>query len=188
MKKLLFIFVSLVLGLSACEAQEKKTRPQDNEAVQFAMSMGIGWNLGNQMDAHYNGCSYEEGWGNKAATQQTFNGVAKAGFKSVRIPVTWMGHIGNAPTYTIEKGWMDRVAELVEMAHKAGLVVIINIHHDGFGASDTPSKGAHWLDLPAAVANEEVNQRIKQELTMVWLQIGKRFANYGEWLVFDTNK
>ena len=57
MKKLLFIIVSLVLGLSACEAQEKKIRPQDNEAVQFAMSMGIGWNLGNQMDAHYNGCS-----------------------------------------------------------------------------------------------------------------------------------
>ena len=169
-----------------CTAQEKKARPMDNEAIQFAMKMGIGWNLGNQMDAHYNGCSYEEGWGNKAATQQTFNGVAKAGFKSVRIPVTWMGHIGNAPTYTIEKGWMDRVAELVDMAHKAGLIVIINIHHDGFGAADTPSKGYHWIDLPAAVANEEVNQRIKQELTMVWLQIGKRFANYGEWLVFET--
>ena len=138
-------------GLTACEAQEKKTRPQDNEAVQFAMTMGIGWNLGNQMDAHYNGCSYEEGWGNKAATQQTFNGVAKAGFKSVRIPVTWMGHIGNAPTYTIEKGWLDRVAELVDMAHKAGLIAIINIHHDGFGASDTPSKGYHWIDLPGAV-------------------------------------
>ena len=178
MKKLLFIIVSLVLGLTACEAQEKKTRPQDNEAVQFAMTMGIGWNLGNQMDAHYNGCSYEEGWGNKAATQQTFNGVAKAGFKSVRIPVTWMGHIGNAPTYTIEKGWLDRVAELVDMAHKAGLIAIINIHHDGFGASDTPSKGYHWIDLPGAVKSEETNQRIKQQLTMVWLQIGQRFANY----------
>lgn len=186
MKKLSLFIVALVLGLTACEAQEKKTRPMENEAIQFAMKMGIGWNLGNQMDAHYNGCSYEEGWGNKAATQQTFNGVAKAGFKSVRIPVTWMGHIGNAPTYTIEKGWMDRVAELVDMAHKAGLIVIINIHHDGFGAADTPSKGYHWLDLPAAVASEEKNQLIKQELTMVWLQIGKRFANYGEWLIFET--
>lgn len=176
----------LLVGLIACQAQEKKQRPMDNEAIQFAMSMGIGWNLGNQMDAHYDGCSYETGWGNKAATQQTFNGLAKAGFKSVRIPVTWMGHIGNAPTYTIEKGWMDRVDELVHMAHKAGLIVIINIHHDGFGAADTPSKGAHWIDLPAAVADEERNTLIKQELTMVWLQIGKRFANDGEWLVFET--
>ena len=186
MKKLSVVIVALLAVLSACEAQEKKVRPMDNEAIQFAMSMGIGWNLGNQMDAHYNGCSYEEGWGNKAATQQTFNGLAKAGFKSVRIPVTWMGHIGNAPTYTIEKGWMDRVAELVDMAHKAGLIVIINIHHDGFGAADTPSKGYHWLDLPGAVADEEKAQRIKQELTMIWLQIGKRFANYDEWLVFET--
>jgi len=186
MKKLSVVFAVLLVGLIACQAQEKKQRPMENEAIQFAMSMGIGWNLGNQMDAHYDGCSYETGWGNKAATQQTFNGLAKAGFKSVRIPVTWMGHIGNAPTYTIEKGWMDRVDELVHMAHKAGLIVIINIHHDGFGAADTPSKGAHWIDLPAAVADEERNTLIKQELTMVWLQIGKRFANDGEWLVFET--
>ena len=186
MKKLSVVLAVLLVSLAACRAQEKKQRPMDNEAIQFAMSMGIGWNLGNQMDAHYDGCSYETGWGNKAATQQTFNGLAKAGFKSVRIPVTWMGHIGNAPTYTIEKGWMDRVDELVHMAHKAGLIVIINIHHDGFGAADTPSKGAHWIDLPAAVADEERNTLIKQELTMVWLQIGKRFANDGEWLVFET--
>ena len=88
MKKLLFLFMAVLFCISSCEAQEKGTRPQDNEAIQFAMTMGIGWNLGNQMDAHYNGCSYEEGWGNKAATQHTFNGVAKAGFKSVRIPIT----------------------------------------------------------------------------------------------------
>ncbi|MBO4362709.1 MAG: glycoside hydrolase family 5 protein [Paludibacteraceae bacterium] len=186
MKKLSALFVALLVVLTACNAQEKKRRPMDNEAVQFGMSMGIGWNLGNQMDAHYDGCSYETGWGNKAATQQTFNGLAKAGFRSVRIPVTWMGHIGNAPTYAIERGWLDRVDELVHMAHKAGLIVIINIHHDGFGAADTPSKGSHWLDLPAAVASEERNQLIKQELTMIWLQIGKRFANDGEWLVFET--
>lgn len=185
MRKQILLLVALMTAF-VMNAQEKKVRPMDNEAVQFGMSMGIGWNLGNQMDAHYNGCSYEEGWGNKAATQQTFNGVAKAGFRSVRIPVTWMGHIGNAPTYTIEGGWLDRVAELVDMAHKAGLIVIINIHHDGYGAQDTPSKGYHWLDLPGAAKDEELNQRIKQELTMVWLQIGKRFANYGEWLVFET--
>ena len=186
MKKLSALIVAMLVVCTACNAQDKKQRPMDNEAVKFCMSMGIGWNLGNQMDAHYDGCSYETGWGNKAATQQTFNGLAKAGFKSVRIPITWMGHIGNAPTYTIEKGWMDRVDELVHMAHKAGLIVIINIHHDGFGAADTPSKGYHWIDLPAAVASEQRNQQIKQELTMVWLQIGKRFANDGEWLVFET--
>ena len=58
MKKLSVVIVALLAVLSACVAQEKKVRPMDNEAIQFAMSMGIGWNLGNQMDAHYNGCSY----------------------------------------------------------------------------------------------------------------------------------
>ena len=188
MKKLSLALFALLIGLTACEAQEtNKQKGTDNEAIEFALRMGIGWNLGNQLDAHIDGVSGETFWGNKEATQQTFNGVAKAGYKSVRIPVTWMGHIGPAPTYTIERGWMDRVAELVSMAHKAGLIVIINIHHDGYGAeTDVVRKGNHWIDLPGAVADPEKNQRIKQELTMVWLQIAQRFQNEGDYLVFET--
>lgn len=185
MKKLSVLLLALMAGM-VMTAQEKKVRPIDNEAIQFAMRMGIGWNLGNQFDAHYNGCSYEEGWGNKAVSEQTFKLLRKAGFRSVRIPITWMGHIGNAPTYTLEAGWLDRIAEVVGWAKKAGLIVIINIHHDGFGAADTPSKGYHWIDLPGAAKDEELNQRIKQELTMVWLQIAKRFQYEGEYLVFET--
>ena len=185
MKKLSVLMMALMTCM-VMTAQEKKVRPMDNEAIQFAMKMGIGWNLGNQFDAHYNGCSYEEGWGNKAVSEQTFKLLRKAGFRSVRIPVTWMGHIGNAPTYTLEAGWLDRIAEVVGWAKKAGLIVIINIHHDGYGAADTPSKGYHWLDLPGAAKDEELNQRIKQELTMVWLQIAKRFQYEGEYLVFET--
>ena len=187
MKKVTSFFIALLLGLTACEAQETKKRPTDNEAIQFAMSMGIGWNLGNQMDAHIDGVSGETFWGNPEATQLTFNGVRKAGFRSVRIPVTWMGHIGPAPTYTIERAWLDRVAELVEMAHKADLIAIVNIHHDGFGAeTDAVRRGYFWLDLPGAASDEEKNQQIKQKLTMVWLQIAQRFQNTGDYLVFET--
>lgn len=62
-----------------------------NEAIDFALSMGMGWNYGNNLDAHYDGVAHEDGWGNKPATQKTFDAVAKAGFKTVRIPVTWLG-------------------------------------------------------------------------------------------------
>ena len=187
MKKVTTFLIALLLGLTACEAQEAKKRPMDNEAIQFAMSMGIGWNLGNQMDAHIDGVSGETFWGNPEATQLTFKGVRKAGFRSVRIPVTWMGHIGPAPTYTIERAWLDRVAELVEMAHKADLIAIVNIHHDGFGAeTDAVRRGYFWLDLPGAAADEEKNQQIKQKLTMVWLQIAQRFQNTGNYLMFET--
>lgn len=185
MKKLTILFALCILHSAFCIAQDK-VRPIDSEPIQFALSMGIGWNLGNQMDAHLNGESNETCWGNKEATEYTFKALKKAGFRTVRIPITWMGHIGGAPAYTLEKNWLNRVAELVEMAKKNDLRVIINIHHDGMGAADTPSKGAHWIDLPAAVASEEKNQEIKQELTMVWLQIAQRFQNEGEYLIFET--
>lgn len=60
MKKLSVLLIAILTCFTACEAQEsKKQRPQDNEAIQFAMSMGIGWNIGNQMDAHIDGVSGE---------------------------------------------------------------------------------------------------------------------------------
>ena len=187
---------------TACSAQdpspapaepEKKPAALDSEALTFAREMGIGWNLGNNLDAHWKNPetgvyeSNETSWGNGKATQKTFDAVRKAGFKSVRIPVSWMGHIGNAPEYRIEKAWMDRVAEVVGYAHKAGLKVIVNIHHDGFGAeTDASKKDNFWLNLPLAAKDEKVNTAIKQKLTMVWMQIANRFQNEDDWLIFET--
>jgi len=181
-----------VMACSAAEettpqgvSQESKT-PQE-EAIAYALSMGMGWNLGNNLDAHVNGVSDETSWGNPAATQKTFDAVKKAGFSTVRIPVTWLGHIGKAPGYRIDKSWLDRVAEVAGYAKKAGLKCIINIHHDGFGAeTDESKKGIFWLDLPGAAKDEEKNQEIKQKLAMVWNQIAQRFVNEGDWLIFET--
>ena len=193
MKQLALAILLLLVArplLASCASGNDVPAKQEtttNEAVDFAVSLGMGWNLGNSLDAHANGESNETCWGNSAATQKTFNAVAKAGFKSVRIPVTWMGHIGNAPEYRIEKAWMDRVAEVVGYAHKAGLKVIINIHHDGFGAeTDANKRYNHWLDLAGAAKDEALNQQIKLKLTMVWMQIATRFQNEGEWLIFET--
>ena len=105
MKKLVVLIIALVGTFISCEAQTTTSPEPEKTALDFGMSMGIGWNLGNQLDAHINGLSGETFWGNQEATQQTFNNVKKAGFRSVRIPVTWMGHIGPAPTYTIERAW-----------------------------------------------------------------------------------
>lgn len=180
--------ISLWVASSCVSCAQVTEEPaQKVSAIDFALSLGMGWNLGNNLDAHYDGVSQETGWGNPAATQKTFDAVAKAGFKSVRIPITWMGHIGNAPAYKIDDAWMNRVAEVVGYAHKAGLKVIINIHHDGFGAETDAGKAAyHWLDLRRAAADETVNERIKQQLTMMWIQIATRFQNDGDWLMFET--
>jgi len=133
----------------------------------------MGWNLGNQMDAYINGVASETAWGNAKCTQQTMNKVKSAGFSSVRIPVTWMGHIGKEETYTIEEKWLDRVEEIVNYAHNAGLTAIVNIHHDS------------WLDIKTASTGTSRNESIKDEIACVWSQIALRFKDYGEWLVFE---
>ena len=100
-------------------------------AQKQTLHLGLGWNLGNQMDAYVNGVANETSWGNGKATQQTFDSLKAMGFSTVRIPVTWLGHIGSAPDYKIEESWLNRVAQLVDYAETAGLNVVINIHHDG---------------------------------------------------------
>lgn len=155
------------------------------EAMAFAESMGVGWNLGNNLDSHVDGVSVETSWGNPAATQKLFDNLKKAGIGVVRIPVTWLGHVGKGPEYHIEKAWLDRVAEVAGYAKKAGLKAIINIHHDGV-ANDGKVGDYTWLDLPAAAKSEEKNTEIKQKLAMVWMQIATRFQNEGDWLIFET--
>ena len=54
-----------------------------NVAWKIAEFIGLGWNLGNQFDAHNNGVSGETFWGNPKATQTTFNKVKAAGFKTI---------------------------------------------------------------------------------------------------------
>ena len=150
-----------------------------NLAWQFAERLGIGWNLGNHFDAHNNGVSGETLWGNPKATQATFNKVKAAGFTTVRIPVTWMGHIGPAPDYKIEEAWLDRVAEVVGYAEKAGLIAIINMHHDG-GDSN------YWLNIRGAAVNPEVQKQVLDQVTAMWGQIADKFKDKGEFLIFEA--
>lgn len=157
------------------------------EAIDYALSMGIGWNLGNNLDAHIDGVAVEDGWGNGKATQKTFDAIRAAGFRTVRIPVTWMGHVGGAPNYRIDKEWLDRVVAVAGYAKAAGLKAIINIHHDGYAAETNPAKRAyHWLDVAAASKDDARNEEIQHKLEMMWMQIAERFKDEGDWLMFET--
>ena len=155
--------------------------PEDdgNLAWQFAGRLGIGWNLGNHFDAQNNGVSGETFWGNPKATAATFTKVKAAGFNTVRIPVTWMGHIGEAPDYKIEAAWLDRVAEVVGYAEAAGLNAIINMHHDG-------SDSKYWLDIKSAAANPEVQKQLLEQISAMWGQIAEKFKDKGEFLIFEA--
>lgn len=150
-----------------------------NLAWQFAERLGIGWNMGNHFDAHNNGVSGETFWGNPKATQATFTKVKAAGFNTVRIPVTWVGHIGEAPDYKIDEAWLDRVAEVVGYAEAAGLNAIVNMHHDG-------SDSKFWLDIKTAAKNPDVQKQILEQVGAMWGQIADKFKEKGDFLIFEA--
>jgi len=172
---------------SAPESMSGKT------ALEFFTDNGIkaGWNLGNTLDAVKNWetpmVTDETAWnsGNKA-TQALFNGVKESGFDIVRIPVTWIGHIGAAPNYTVSEARLKRVAEVVGYAKTAGIkAMIINIHHDG---NNTAGNNTTWgfVDMPAAVNDAAKKDAIENQISKVWTQIAEYFKNYGDYLIFET--
>ena len=158
----------------------------DKTALQYFRDekLAAGWNLGNTLDAHTGGKSGETLWGNPRVNQALMDGVKAAGFDLVRIPVTWMGHIGPAPDYHIEEAWMRRVGEVAVMAHNAGLKVIINLHHDGSTSSKTQEAG--WLSVTKARKSVKEYNRITQRFIRIWKQIAVYFKNYGDWLMFES--
>ncbi len=157
----------------------REITPGDNAAWQMASRLGLGWNLGNQLDAHINGVADETCWGNAKTTQQTFNSLKAKGFTSVRIPVTWMGHIGAAPDCKIEDKYMDRVAEVLGYAREAGLNAIVNIHHDG-------ADSKYWLNIKDAASSTAKYDEITAEFRAVWKQIATRFKDEGDYLMFEA--
>jgi len=184
---------------SSKDDSDNSTPPKTPEAMsgktamQFFLDNNIkaGCNLGNTLDAVTNTGSSsakaeETAWGNPKATQQYLNGVKESGFDIVRIPCTWIGHIGSAPDYKISESRLKRVAEVVGYAKTAGVkAMIINIHHDG---NNTSGNNSVWgfVDLPAAVSNAAKKTEIQNQISKVWTQIAEYFENYGDYLIFET--
>ena len=153
--------------------------PTGDITKDYAARLGIGWNLGNHFDAYNNGVSGETAWGNPKATQATMNKVKAAGFSTVRIPVTWLGHIGAAPDYKIDEKWLNRVAEVVGYAEAAGLNAIVNMHHDG-------ADSKNWLDIKTAAKDPSVHQQILDQVSAMWRQIADKFKDKGDFLIFES--
>jgi len=144
----------------------------------------VGLNIGNSLDAYVNGQANETGWGNPKINQALLDGVKQAGFNLVRIPITWMGYIGPAPDYHINEKYLERIAEVVEMAHKAGLKAIINLHHDGSTVDGGKDNG--WLSINKARASKEGYNEVTNQFIRMWKQIAIYFKNYGDWLIFES--
>ena len=142
-------------------------------SLELSQEMGLGWNLGNSMEAILanNGelSGGETSWGNPVVTKQLIDAVKAAGFNTIRIPVSWSHKMQNAETFEISYEWKLRVEEVVNYALDNGMYVLINIHWDG-----------GWMDAPTYENQDYINDR----LAVMWKQIAKFFRNYDDHLLF----
>jgi aryl-phospho-beta-D-glucosidase BglC (GH1 family) len=149
-------------------------------------NMKLGWNLGNSLDVadpSKSDTAVETGWGNPAVTPELLKAVAAAGFGAVRIPVTWIGRFGAAPSYTISPTFIDRVEQVVKYGLDAGLYVIINLHHDGGN-----NVAGRWLTLVDASgqATSANSAAVSAQFIALWTQIAAHFKGYGDHLVLEA--
>ena len=94
-------------------------------ASQIVADMGAGWNLGNQLEANANGVPNETAWGQPAVTQALIDKVKAAGFKTIRIPVSYLNYIGPGPDYTVDAAWLNRIQQVVDYAYHRGLYLLM---------------------------------------------------------------
>ncbi len=149
----------------------------DNEALRFIQEMKIGWNLGNTFDATFwdgynqNELAIEKGWCGVYTTQPMIQAIHDAGFKTIRMPVSWHDHM-DKETFEVSKAWLDRVQEVLDWAIELDMYVILNSHHDMVKGYCYPSK-----------AEYENSEKFMQVL---WSTLAERFRDYDHHLIFES--
>jgi endoglucanase len=157
----------------------------------YVASMGMGWNLGNTLDAPggTNLTNWETNWGNPRATRELIKSIKDRGYTHIRIPFTIgtgnrvINHPApvNTPAgslrYEINSQWLARYREVVQWAYDEGLYVMVNIHHD-----------SHlWLGRSASNwTNADLNAWQLRRFRDHWTQLAYTFADFGDRVMFET--
>ncbi len=176
MKRLLSLALALivVVGLfTACGAPASKEPGKHNDleisytsisSSELVEKMGIGWNLGNTMDAPEG----ENAWGQPTTTPEMINKVKELGFNTIRVPVSWGKHTDEE--FNIDPEWIRRVQDIVDYAMDNDMYVIINSHHD------------NDFYYPTKNNDEEQGEKF---ITAIWTQVAEYFKDYDQHLIFE---
>jgi endoglucanase len=125
--------------------------------------MGAGINLGNTFDAP----DGEGTWWRGTAQAAFFVDFKAAGFKHVRLAVTWEKHMQATAPYTVDARFLGRIAEVVGGANESGLVVVLNAMHEEWFKKDPGGQTERFKAL--------------------WRQLATRFKDVpDDWLVFEV--
>ncbi len=184
----LAVVVTLVCYLLIPNPLSAKVSDLDrSEAFVFTKNLAPIWNLGDSLDPFtYNetgernetnltgeaGLATQTLWGNPPTSKAIIDKVKAAGFRTVRIPVTWHAHLGNAPEYRVDSDWMARVKTVVDYAYGNGMFVMLDVHHD--------DNDKAWL-----IPDKQHEEAVRQEFEALWKQIALAFQGYGERLLFE---
>lgn len=161
-----WILVMNEISFHPVQAQSGEMR--DMTSMELAADMGIGWNLGNSLEA----IGGETAWGNPLVTEALIDSVKAAGFNAIRVPVAW-SKFSDSTNFIIQQEWLERVETVVNYALDNNMYVLLNIHWDG-----------GWMQ-PTYKDQEYVNTR----LAAMWKQIANYFKDYGDFLLFaGTNE
>ena len=176
-------------------------------AASAVKNMAPGWNLGNTLDTHSGDITnmwfeaytdrsptaYETGWGQPVTTRALIHMFKEAGFKAIRVPVTWYPHMGTlevnaghwdmakwleSKDYRVDPAWMNRVREVVDYVLDEGMYCILNVHHDT-GDHGEKKNGTAWLVADRFDA-------VKDRYAALWQQIAETFKDYGDHLLFES--
>ncbi len=166
-------------GIIIPELSIEQSSIPDSQALEFVKSMKTGWNLGNTLDAYSGsgsaGLDSETSWGNPETTKEMIAEVKKAGFETIRIPITWHNHLEwteGGSDFTVSNDWLDRVQEVVDYAMDNDMYVIINIHHDTAQEFYYPDSD-HY-------------EQSENYIVTIWETVAERFKDYDEHLIFES--
>ena len=141
-------------------------------------NMGVGWNLGNTLDAAdasktwNTTADHETCWGQPVTKPELMKMMKEAGFGAIRVPVTWYQEMDSKGK--VNDAWMNRVKEVVDYVIDNGMYCIINVHHD-------TGDGTQWLH--ASTTNYNTN---KEKYEYLWKQIAEKFKDYDQKLLFES--
>lgn len=168
--------VTSAADTAVTEAAAAENTWDELDQTAITAAMGMGWNLGNQLEASSNKVPNETTWGNPTITEDLIKAVKAQGFNTIRIPVSYLSKVGEAPDYTIDSAWLDRVQEVVDYVVGNDMYAVMNIHGDGYYTVD-----GSWL-----LCVDDNQDEIKAKYEAVWKQIADRFKDYDEHLIFES--
>ncbi len=163
-------------NMTAKTAQAAGSSFQNLNQSQITEAMGVGYNLGNSLEAASSGTPNETAYGNPKLTEDLVLAAKDAGFKSIRIPVSYLSMIDDNNGYKIDSSWLDRVQQVVDYCVDNDMYAIVNMHGDGY----TTVNGG-WL-----LCGSGNQTKIKAKYKACWEQIADRFKNYDEHLIFES--